>query len=132
MNDNLKLSTRKRQFRDEQYKKCIMLPMSDRQEFRGGRKVVLWYPSNKIAKGGYIDAEWSRRIEIHHLVGEECRTYFTERGHDAIIFNRDWQTGAPAPTVSNMRVQRDGATQMVVEDDFYIANYQAFELVGIK
>lgn len=126
--DNLTLSKAKREWRENEYKECECEELKNGQKFTGGRKILLIYSSNKDAKDGYRDAQWIKRIEIHHILGSKCHTYFDDKEHDAVQFNDSSYQHKDAPRVYSTRIQRDGATAIVIYDDFYYFDYQAAEL----
>lgn len=129
----MKLPKTKQAWREREYKDCTYIPLEGGQKFIGGKKVVLLYHSSKKAEGGFVDAMWIERIEIHHLKGEHCTTYFSdERRHDALQLSQNWRGSlSRRPAVTDVKIQRDGATQLSIFDDFEFQDYQAAELMGI-
>lgn len=130
-----KMSKTKEIWRDANVEKCEFLTMQDNQEFRGGRKCVMLYHTSRPAKDGYVDAMWIERIEIHHLVDNKCLTYYDDRWHDALRMDRGFENGSfreNRPVVRDVRIQRDGATLLVIDGDFKYSNFQAAELIGIS
>jgi hypothetical protein len=133
----MKLSKRKLEWREGQYTGCKFVELHEGQLFTDGateRNIVLLYPSGRRTNGnGYTDAEFIERIEIHHRDSAGCTAYYVDHGsNDAITFESDYKTGAPAPLPWMMKIQQDGATQMCMKGAFTAHHYQAFELRGFK
>lgn len=130
-----KMSKTKEMWRDHNVEHCEFIPLEDRQEFRGGRKVVMLYHTSRPAKGGYVDAMWIERIEIHHNVDGKCKTYYDDRWHDSLRMEDAFIDGrfirGSRPIIRDVRIQRDGATLMVVDGDFRYSNFQAAELIAV-
>lgn len=130
-----KMSRTKEMWRDANVKDCVFAPVEDNQEFRGGRKCVMLYHTNRKAKDGYVDAMWIERIEIHHQIDGKCKTYYDERWHDALRMEQGFVIGSfqnNRPVVRDVRIQRDGATILVIDGDFKYSNFQAAELIGLS
>ena len=129
------LPKKAKEWREQAYADCQFAELEDRQIFpTKNKKIILVYPSGRLTQGnGYNDAQFIKYLEIHHLTNEGCKTYFVKEDyHDGMHFSQDYRTGAKAPHINSIRLQRDGATQLITYDAFRVELYQDIDFVGVR